>query len=31
VIALGAGDINRILKDVGARLALRGAEEAKQP
>ena len=31
VIALGAGDINRILKDVGARLALRGAEEAKEP
>jgi UDP-N-acetylmuramate--alanine ligase len=31
IIALGAGDINRILKDVGARLALRGADEGKKP
>ncbi|HEY6560687.1 MAG TPA: UDP-N-acetylmuramate--L-alanine ligase [Polyangiaceae bacterium] len=31
VIALGAGDINRILKDVAARLALRVADEEKKP
>jgi UDP-N-acetylmuramate--alanine ligase len=31
VIALGAGDINRILKDVAARLALRAADEEKKP
>ncbi|HMI90122.1 MAG TPA: UDP-N-acetylmuramate--L-alanine ligase [Polyangiales bacterium] len=31
VIALGAGDINRVLKDVAARLALLRADEEKKP